>query len=371
VHHAVQAGISVLVIACPCALGLATPTAMMVGMGRAAGLQLLIRDAESLELACKTTDIVFDKTGTLTEGRPSVVGQQWRAGADAAYLGRVLGSLEAKSEHPLAQAVAVAFAGHGAPLPVSDYETLPGRGLAATVEGRRYWVGNARLIAERQQDIPPELARQAEAWQREARTVVFLSDEDGAWGVLAIADALKASSRQAVGQLRQAGVAVHLLTGDNRETALAVARQLGIDSVRAEALPADKEAFVQALRGQGRVVAMVGDGINDAPALAAADVSMAMAQGTDLAMGVAQLTLMTSDLLAVPKALALSRLVVGGIRQNLFWAFLYNVLGIPLAAGVLYPINGFLLDPMVAGAAMAFSSVSVVLNSLRLRTAKL
>ncbi len=371
--HALLTSISVLVIACPCALGLATPTAIMVGIGRGAENNILIKDAESLELGYKVNAVVLDKTGTITEGKPVVTDMQWTDEAQALQWKSVLLALESQSEHPLAEAVVARLKEEGiCPANVSNFNSLTGRGVQATGEdGTTYYVGNQKGLDER--DIAPsdQLKQQADQLRQRAKTVVFLADETQVLGVLAIADKIKDSSPAAIRALQDRNVAVYMLTGDNEQTAQAVAEQVGLKNFRAEVLPSDKADFVEKLQQQGKVVAMVGDGINDSQALAQADVSVAMGKGSDIAMDVAKMTLITSDLRSIPKALNLSRKTVKGIRQNLFWAFIYNLIGIPIAAGVLYPINGFLLDPMIAGAAMAFSSVSVVANSLRLRNTSL
>ena len=371
--HALLTSISVLVIACPCALGLATPTAIMVGVGRGAENNILIKDAESLELGHRVNAVVLDKTGTITEGKPVVTDMQWSNEAQAARWKSVLFALESQSEHPLAEAVVVRLKEEGIPpASLTNFNSLTGRGVQATDEGgTTYYVGNQRGLDERDISLSDQLKRQTDQLQQQAKTVAFFANETKVLGVLAIADQIKDSSAAAIKELQNRDITVYMLTGDNRPTAEAVARQVGLEHFRANVLPSDKADFVKQLQQQKKIVAMVGDGINDSQALAQADVSIAMGQGSDIAMDVAKMTLITSDLRAIPKALNLSRKTVRGIRQNLFWAFVYNLIGIPIAAGILYPINGFLLDPMIAGAAMAFSSVSVVLNSLRLRKTKI
>lgn len=371
--HALLTSVTVLVIACPCALGLATPTAIMVGVGKGAENNILIKDAESLELAHRVNAVVLDKTGTVTEGKPTVTDVRWMtAGREAGKLGKVLFAMEKRSEHPLAQAVAEKFKEESTPtIELDTFESVTGQGVIAASEGVTYRVGNRRLMEEGQVHIPSEGEDLALAWQKEARTVIYFAAHQGVVAILAIADRIKPTSTEAVRALRNKGIEVYLLTGDNEHTASAVARQAGITHFKAEMLPSGKAEFVKQLQSEGKVVAMVGDGINDSHALAQSDVSIAMGKGSDIAMDVAKMTLITSDLNAIPKALNLSTRTVRGIRQNLFWAFIYNVIGIPLAAGVLFPLNGFLLDPMIAGAAMALSSVSVVGNSLRLKLAKL
>ncbi len=363
--------VTVLVIACPCALGLATPTAIMVGVGKGAEQNILIRDAESLELAHKVNAVVLDKTGTITEGKPEVTDLRWLAGpAERDAYAAILRAVESASEHPLAEAV-VRKLGPAAPaVPLEAFESITGKGVRATYRGRQYLVGNRALLDAYRVPLTAPVAAQGLALQEAARTVVYFAGETEVLALIAIADRIKATSRQAVQTLQAAGIEVYMLTGDNAPTAKAVAGQLGLKQYRAEVLPADKAQFVQELQAQGKVVAMVGDGINDSQALAQADVSIAMGKGSDIAMDVAKMTLITSDLNSVPRALNLSRRTVRTIRQNLFWAFIYNLIGIPIAAGLLYPINGFLLNPMIAGAAMALSSVSVVGNSLRLRMSK-
>ena len=381
--------VTVLVIACPCALGLATPTAIMAGMGKGAENGILIKDAESLERARKVTAIVVDKTGTITEGKPEVV--ETRGLEDDAVASALL-MIESRSKHPLAEAVvrhlsaspaastqasAIATAKAdrvdttGANATVAAFEDLTGKGVRATIHGIPWLVGNRRLLEENGIAIGPEYRDAEKRWQEAAHTVIWFADAQAVQAAIAIADRIKPSAAEAIARLKDAGIKVYMQTGDSRRTAQAVAKAVGIDDFRSEVLPKDKAAFVTGLQQQGHVVAMVGDGINDSEALAKADVSIAMGQGSDIAMDVARMTLISTDLLAIPRAIQLSRRTVSLIRQNLFWAFIYNIIGIPIAAGALYPINGFLLDPMIAGAAMALSSVSVVSNSLRLKWAKL
>ena len=378
-EHALSYGllsaVSVLVIACPCALGLATPTALMVGIGKGAENQLLIRDAASLELAHRVTALVLDKTGTLTEGKPKVVkvlNTTDPSLPSTATQEAILMALERKSAHPLAEAVVQYFSEKGLPtLEVSDFEDRPGQGIKGIVDGLSYMVGNKNFLLAQGLQIPCELAEAAEEWTKAAHTLVWLGNKIKALALLAIADEVKANASQVVKKLQADGIEVFLLTGDNAATAAAVAHQVGISNYQGEALPADKSNFVKQLQQKGLVVAMVGDGINDAEALAQADVSIAMGKGSDIAMDVAMITLITSDLAKIPQAFRLSKITVRGIQQNLFWAFVYNIIGIPIAAGVLYPFFGFLLDPMIAAGAMALSSVSVVTNSLRLKAKKL
>ena len=360
--------VTVLVIACPCALGLATPTAIMAGVGKGAENGILIKDAESLELAKKVNAIVLDKTGTITEGKPVVTDIFW-LNKDASNIS-ILASLENVSEHPLAEAVVKHF-GQVEYLPVHGFQSLTGFGAKGHVANSMYYVGNASLLKINNISIASPLESIATQWLNEAKTVVYFADEKQALALIAIADNVKETSIQAVQELRSAGIEVYMLTGDNQSTAKAIAAQVGITHYKAEVLPAQKADFVKELQQQGKVVAMVGDGINDSSALAQADVSIAMGKGSDIAMDVAKMTIISSDLSKIPKAIKLSRYTVAAIRQNLFWAFIYNLIGIPIAAGILYPINGFLLNPMIAGAAMALSSVSVVSNSLRLRSKNL
>jgi Cu2+-exporting ATPase len=371
--HALLTSVAVLVIACPCALGLATPTAIMVGVGIGAENNILIKDAESLELGHKVNAVVLDKTGTITEGKPTVTNMIWAENTDQDKLSSILMSMEAQSEHPLASAVVKKLKETGtATVELSNFESITGKGVkAVTNEGLKFYVGNLRLLKDKKIALNETLLAQEKQWQEEAETVIFFASEEQIIAVIAIADKIKASSKSAISKLINRGIKVYMLTGDNNQTAKAVAKEVGLTDYKGEVLPSDKAEFIKNLQDQGQIVAMVGDGINDSHALAQADVSIAMGHGSDIAMDVAKMTLITSDLESIPKALQLSTNTVRGIRQNLFWAFIYNVIGIPIAAGILYPINGFLLDPMIAGAAMAFSSVSVVANSLRLKSSKL
>lgn len=370
--HALLTAVTVLVIACPCALGLATPTAIMVGVGKGAENNILIKDAESLELGYKVDAVILDKTGTITEGRPAVTEMRWKEGVDTALLRNILYTLELQSEHPLAEAVVKDLEKAGAvKLTLASFESITARGVRGQLGQDTYLVGNEKLMAEHGIRLHGPLFTRAEQLQEAAHTLVYFAGQNQVLAAIAMADGVKATSRQAVQTLQQRGIAVYMLTGDNPHTARAVAHQVGISQYRAEVLPQDKAAFVKKLQQEGKVVAMVGDGINDSHALAESDVSIAMGKGSDIAMDVAKMTLITSDLNAIPRALELSRKTVRTIRQNLFWAFIYNLIGIPVAAGLLYPVNGFLLDPMIAGAAMALSSVSVVGNSLRLKAARL
>lgn len=368
--HALLTSITVLVIACPCALGLATPSAIMVGVGKGAENNILIKDAESLELAHKVTAVILDKTGTITEGKPSVTDWVWEK--ETQENKQILYSLETLSEHPLAEAVVNKLKEEGITgTQISHFESIIARGVKALVNDRTYYIGNKRLMEENGINISDTLADKAGQFLLEAKTVVYFAHTLQVEAVIAISDKIKASSKAAIQTLQEKGIAVYMLTGDNQQTALAIAKQLGLNDFKAELMPSDKSDFVKKLQSEGHIVAMVGDGINDSQALAQADVSIAMGRGSDIAMDVAKITLVTSDLQSIPKALKLSSKTVMGIRQNLFFAFIYNVIGIPIAAGILFPFNGFLLDPMIAGAAMALSSVSVVSNSLRLKFAKI
>ena len=365
--HGLLAAVTVLIIACPCALGLATPTAIMVGIGKGAGEGILIKDAESLETAKKVDTVVLDKTGTLTEGRPVVADVYARPGYEEARA--ALRSLESRSEHPLAEAVVAAL--DVPSLPVEQFESLTGRGVKGRVDGRLYLAGNRRLMEEHHIQTEPDVDEAAARYAAGAKTVVWFADETRVLALLAVADRIKPTSRTAVEELERMGVTVYMLTGDNEATARRIAAEAGIAHFRAEVLPAQKAGFVKQLQAEGHCVAMAGDGINDSAALAQADLGIAMGQGSDIAMDVAKMTIISSDLTKVAAAIRLSAQTVRTIRQNLFWAFIYNLIGVPVAAGVLYPFTGFLLNPMIAGAAMAMSSVSVVTNSLRLKGKRL
>lgn len=366
--------VTVLVIACPCALGLATPTAIMAGMGKGAENGILIKDAESLERARRITAIVLDKTGTITEGRPQVVEV---VGLDDGSTMRALRAIGSRSKHPLALCIVGYLQRHASDIALGDdpvvdhFEELIGKGSRADIDGSTCLMGSRRLLEEHGVAIKSDWSEREKRWQEAAHTIVWFAVAGHVRAAIAISDRVKPSAVPAIARLQRAGIKVYMQTGDARRTAQAVANAVGIDQFRSEVLPKDKAAFVVGLQQQGQVVAMVGDGINDSEALARADVSVAMGRGSDIAMDVARMTLITDDLNALPRAIELSRRTVSVIRQNLFWAFIYNVIGIPIAAGVLYPVNGFLLNPMLAGAAMALSSVSVVSNSLRLRWAKL
>lgn len=365
--HGLLAAVTVLIIACPCALGLATPTAIMVGIGKGAENGILIKDAECLEVAKKIDTVVLDKTGTLTEGKPVMTDLIWET--ESPKLTNLFFSLEKRSEHPLAEAVISALKGEN--LPLTDFESLTGTGICGKTENNTYYAGNLRLLNEHNITVSNRLAEAASRFTEEAKTVIWFANETEALAVAAITDQIKDTSKQAINTLKERGIEVYMLTGDSRKTAAVLAQKAGIPHFRAEVLPAQKADFIKELQQQGKHVAMVGDGINDSAALAQADLSIAMGKGSDIAIDVAKMTIISSDLRKIADAIHLSTLTVRTIRENLFWAFIYNLIGIPVAAGILYPICGFLLNPMIAGAAMAMSSVSVVTNSLRLRKKKL
>jgi Cu2+-exporting ATPase len=371
--HSLLSVVTVLIIACPCALGLATPTAIMVGIGKGAANGILIKDAESLETALKTDILVLDKTGTITLGEPSVRGLVWVKDVFSGKYGRILHAIEKASGHPLAEPV-VRYLEDSGIVSVDNHvntEILPGRGVKALLDGDEWYVGNKSLMQEKGIALPEELLEATARWESEAMSISFFSDSARALAAIGVSDRIRQSSADAIRQLQDMGIEVYMLTGDNEQSAAAMAKEAGIEHYRAGMLPGDKDDFIKELRSRGKVVAMAGDGINDSQALARADVSIAMGKGSDIAIDVAKMTIVSSDLMKIPQALKLSRLTVRTIRQNLFWAFIYNIIGIPLAAGILYPFTGFLLNPMIAGAAMALSSVSVVTNSLRLRMKKL
>lgn len=364
--------ITVLIIACPCALGLATPTALMVGIGRGAEQGILIKDASVLERAYKLTTIILDKTGTLTEGRPQVTDLKLAEGVEEKSILPQLLSLESASEHPIGAAIANHLKGHETDIvAVDEFTSITGQGVRGVFDGELFRVGKWSWLQDEGVIADESLSEFAAQLQSEAKTVVFFSVGTKLLGLIAVADRVRESAKAAVSQLKNRGLEVRLLTGDNRETAAAVAKEVGIEHFTAEVMPADKGTTVKELKARGKVVAMVGDGINDAEALALADVGIAMGSGTDIAMESAGLTLMHSDPMQVARAISLSQATMRTLRQNLFWAFIYNIIAIPVAAGALYPTFGILLSPMIAGGAMAFSSVSVVLNSLRLKTIKI
>ena len=369
--YGLVAAVSVLIIACPCALGLATPMSIMVGVGRGARAGVLIKNAEALERLEKVDTIIVDKTGTLTLGKPKVTAIRPAPGIDEAELLRLAASLENASEHPLAAAIVNEAMERSIPLAgVRDFNSPTGKGVLGRVEGRAVALGNAKFLAEQSADASA-LQDEADALRRDGATVIFVSIDGRLAGALAVADPVKETTPAAIASLHQQGIHVVMLTGDNKTTAEAVARKLGIEEVQAEVLPDQKGAVVEKLRRDGKVVAMAGDGVNDAPALAAADVGIAMGTGTDVAIESAGVTLLRGDLQGVVQARRLSETVMNNIRQNLFFAFIYNAAGVPIAAGVLYPTFGLLLSPIIAAAAMALSSVSVIANSLRLQATRL
>ena len=365
------AAVSVLIIACPCALGLATPMSIMVGVGRGAQSGVLIKNAEALERLEKVDTLVVDKTGTLTEGKPSVVAIKTAHAADETELLRLTASLERSSEHPLAAAIVRSATERGLALAEPEGFASPvGKGVTGIVDGRKLVIGNRRIISEAGVDTT-SLDASADRLRQEGATAIFVAIDGKAAGIIAIADPIKATTPSVISALKEAGIRIVMLTGDNATTAKAVAQKLGIADVEAEVLPEDKGEVVERLRAQGRVVAMAGDGVNDAPALAAADVGIAMGTGTDVAMESAGVTLLKGDLTGIVRARHLSAATMGNIRQNLFFAFIYNAAGVPVAAGVLYPFLGIQLSPIIAAAAMAFSSVSVIANALRLKQVRL
>lgn len=385
--HGILSMVTVLIIACPCALGLATPTAIIVGLGKGAEYGILIKDAASLEIAKKIDTVILDKTGTITEGHPAVTDQCWETGADTGR--KILYRLERLSGHPLSEAIVSALEkqvketeeksgqnGTGLAYEIKDFESIPGKGIRGNAvisgpdgktESRTYYAGNTGLLEENGIHISKSLSDLAEKWLRESKTVVWFADRVAAIAAIAITDKVKETSAEAVARLHEMGIETWMLTGDNEKSAATVAGQAGITHYMAGMLPQDKAEYVKKLQTAGHTVGMAGDGINDSAALAQADLSIAMGTGSDIAIDTAMLTILSSDLLKIPQAVRLSRLTVRTIRQNLFWAFIYNLIAIPVAAGILYPVNGFLLNPMIGGAAMALSSVSVVTNSLRLR----
>jgi len=370
--HAIVNAVAVLIIACPCALGLATPMSVMVGTGRGALGGVLIKNAEALESMEKVDTLVMDKTGTLTEGKPRLMDVQPLAGYDSAEVLRLAASLERASEHPLAAAIVNGARDKHVELSVvSDFNSLTGKGVVGTVDGRKVVLGNARLFEELGIATGDLLGERTDVMQQQGQTVMWVAIEGQAAGLLGVADPVKESTPEAIRALHAMGIRIIMLTGDNRVTAEAVARRLGIDRVEAEVLPDQKAAVVKELQAQGRFVAMAGDGVNDAPALAQAQVGIAMGTGTDVAMESAGITLVKGDLHGIVRAVRLSRATMRNIRQNLFFAFVYNSIGVPIAAGVLYPFFGLLLSPVIAAAAMSFSSVSVITNALRLGRTKL
>ena len=356
--------VTVLIIACPCALGLATPTAIMVGIGKGAEKGILIKDAQSLEIAQKIDTIILDKTGTITAGHPIVVESLWENGFE--HSRKILYSLEKLSEHPLSDAV-VNTLQNEKEISIDKFENVPGKGVKGIVSSQTYYVGNLSLLNDNHITIASHLQELANKWTQEAKTLVWFADSTQAIAAIALTDEIKQTSAQAISQLQEMGVEVYMLTGDNAISAQAISRKVGINHYKAGVLPNEKAQFIKELQANGKKVGMVGDGINDSAALAQANLSIAMGQGSDIAVDTAMATILSSDLLKIPETIRLSQLTIKTIYQNLFWAFIYNLIGIPIAAGIFYSINGFLLNPMWASAAMVFSSVSVVLNSLRLK----
>ena len=356
--------VTVLIIACPCALGLATPTAIMVGIGKGAEKGILIKDAQSLEIAQKIDTIILDKTGTITAGHPIVVESLWENGFE--HSRKILYSLEKLSEHPLSDAV-VNTLQNEKEISIDKFENVPGKGVKGVVGSQTYYAGNLSLLNDNHITIASHLQELANKWTQEAKTLVWFADSTQAIAAIALTDEIKQTSAEAISQLQKMGVEVYMLTGDNAISAQAISRKVGINHYKAGVLPNEKAQFIKELQANGKKVGMVGDGINDSAALAQADLSIAMGQGSDIAVDTAMATILSSDLLKIPETIRLSQLTIKTIYQNLFWAFIYNLIGIPIAAGIFYSVNGFLLNPMWASAAMAFSSVSVVLNSLRLK----
>ncbi len=356
--------VTVLIIACPCALGLATPTAIMVGIGKGAEKGILIKDAQSLEIAQKIDTIILDKTGTITAGHPIVVESLWENGFE--HSRKILYSLEKLSEHPLSDAV-VNTLQNEKEISIDKFENVPGKGVKGIVGNQTYYAGNLSLLNDNHITIASHLQELANKWTQEAKTLIWFADSTQAIAAIALTDEIKQTSAQAISQLQEMGVEVYMLTGDNAISAQAISRKVGINHYKAGVLPNEKAQFIKDLQANGKKVGMVGDGINDSAALAQANLSIAMGQGSDIAIDTAMATMLSSDLLKIPETIRLSQLTIKTIYQNLFWAFIYNLIGIPIAAGIFYSVNGFLLNPMWASAAMAFSSVSVVLNSLRLK----
>jgi Cu+-exporting ATPase len=370
--YALVNAVSVLIIACPCALGLATPMSIMVGVGRAAQAGILVKNAEAIEITEKITHLITDKTGTLTAGKPEVVSRVTEEGISKHDLLQIAASVETHSEHPLARAILEAAKNEQIALrDVTDFQSTTGGGVLANLDGRQVLVGKEKFLTESGVAVSEKLRRETDRLQEQAQTTVFIALGGHAVGVLGIADPIKPTTRSAIHALHEMGLKITMCTGDNRRTAETVARELAIDEIRAEVMPDEKIEIVKQLKATGAIVAMAGDGINDAPALAAADVGIAMGTGTDVAIESASITLVRGDLMGIVRAMHLSRAVMCNIRQNLFFAFIYNAIGVPIAAGVLYPFFGVLLSPMIAGAAMSFSSVSVIANALRLRRVQL
>ncbi len=369
--HALVNAVAVLIIACPCALGLATPMSIMVGTGRGATAGVLVRNAEALERLEKVDTLVIDKTGTLTEGKPRVVNVVAAGGFDENDVLRLAAALELASEHPLAAAIVAAARERGWSVTAAqEFHSVTGQGVAGSIDGRTVLLGNAAMLESAKIDAT-ELTGPADEWRRQGQTVMFLAADGRAAGLIGVTDPIKASSREAIDMLRAEGLHLVMLTGDSRATAAAVGNELGLTEIEAEVRPEQKNAVIRRLQDEGRIVAMAGDGVNDAPALAQADVGIAMGTGTDVAIQSAGVTLVKGDLRGIVRARRLSHATMRNIRQNLFFAFIYNGIGVPIAAGILYPVFGLLLSPMIAAAAMSFSSVSVITNALRLRNVRL
>lgn len=366
VVHGILAFVTVVIIACPCALGLATPTAIMVGIGKGAENGILIKDAKSLEVAKNIDVVVLDKTGTITEGHPEVADVVPAEGIDIDAVANAVYSLESQSEHPLAEAIVMHFKMADAQLlEVRQFESVAGHGVEGVVAGRPYYVGNAKYLRSKGVKLESYLETRANELEQAAMTVVWVADDERSLGIISVVDKVKQSSAEAVSRLHDMGITIYMLTGDNRATAEAVASQVGIQYYKASVLPQGKAEFIKKMQQEGHCVAMVGDGINDSAALAQADIGIAMGRGSDIALDISKMAIVKNDLTKIPQAIKLSKRIVRTIHQNLFWAFVYNMIGVPVAAGILFPINGFLLNPMIAGAAMAMSSVSVVTNSLQ------
>ncbi|WP_020531091.1 heavy metal translocating P-type ATPase [Flexithrix dorotheae] len=366
--HALVSLITVLIIACPCALGLATPTALMVGIGRGAQLGILVKDAQSLEMAYKINTLILDKTGTLTEGRPMVTDMIWSKEKSSERLKGILLSIESRSEHPIAEAITIYLRKNQVvEEDTESFESFTGMGALVKYEGNKYLVGNTKLMNHYKVKISPNFTKMAMELEKEAKTVVYFSNNNQVEAIIAVADRVKKEAEMAIKQVKKMGIEVVMLTGDNKAVAKVIAQEVGIENYKANLLPADKGDYIEEIQKRGKVVAMAGDGINDSHGLAQANVGIAMGSGSDIAMESASLTLMTSNLNHIVMAIKLSKATMQTIRQNLFWAFIYNIIAIPIAAGILYPISGFLLNPMIAGAAMALSSISVLANSLRLK----
>lgn len=366
VVHGILAFVTVVIIACPCALGLATPTAIMVGIGKGAENGILIKDAKSLEVAKNIDVVVLDKTGTITEGHPEVADVVPAEGIDIDAVANAVYSLESQSEHPLAEAIVRHFKMADAQLlEVRQFESVAGHGVEGVVAGRPYYVGNAKYLRSKGVKLESYLETRANELEQAAMTVVWVADDERSLGIISVVDKVKQSSVEAVSRLHDMGITIYMLTGDNRATAEAVASQVGIQYYKASVLPQGKAEFIKKMQQEGHCVAMVGDGINDSAALAQADIGIAMGRGSDIALDISKMAIVKNDLTKIPQAIKLSKRIVRTIHQNLFWAFVYNMIGVPVAAGILFPINGFLLNPMIAGAAMAMSSVSVVTNSLQ------